>query len=183
MCSGSVVVTAYDSESGNPGSNPEWGLIYFEASITAQCLSEPSSLRGRYGGGKFSYSSLTLSLHPHPNISMPTNHFPTNPVKGLLQIHRAIQSSLFLPKYFSCGWRTMKIASVVLFLAIKPNCMLSIFTLFLNLLSMTLKNLHGMFYQLYSSVLYMSHIPVHLPSPCKHSPTNSYSNPLEFYHP
>ena len=25
MCSGSVVVTAYDSESGHPGSNPEWG--------------------------------------------------------------------------------------------------------------------------------------------------------------
>ena len=28
VCSGSVVVTAYDSESGRPGSNPEWGLIY-----------------------------------------------------------------------------------------------------------------------------------------------------------
>ena len=38
----SVVVTAY-SESGHPGSNPEWGLIYYEASITAQCLPEPSS--------------------------------------------------------------------------------------------------------------------------------------------
>ena len=46
MCSGSVVVTAYDSESGRPGSNPEWGLIYYEASITAQGLPEPSSLRG-----------------------------------------------------------------------------------------------------------------------------------------
>ena len=29
MCSGSVVVTAHDSESGRPGSNPEWGLIYY----------------------------------------------------------------------------------------------------------------------------------------------------------
>ena len=38
MCSGSVVVTAYDSESGRPGSNPEWGLIYYKASITAQGL-------------------------------------------------------------------------------------------------------------------------------------------------
>ena len=46
MCSGSVVVTAYDSESGHPGSNPEWGLIYYEASITAQGLPKPSSLRG-----------------------------------------------------------------------------------------------------------------------------------------
>ena len=46
LCSGSVVVTAYDSESGRPGSNPEWGLIYHEASITAQGLLEPSSLRG-----------------------------------------------------------------------------------------------------------------------------------------
>ena len=44
--SGSVVVTAYDSESGHPGSSPEWGLIYYEASITAQGLPEPSSLRG-----------------------------------------------------------------------------------------------------------------------------------------
>ena len=25
VCSGSVVVTAYDFESGRPGSNPEWG--------------------------------------------------------------------------------------------------------------------------------------------------------------
>ena len=48
VCSGSVVVTAYDSESesGHLGSNPEWGLIYYEASITAQGLPEPSSLRG-----------------------------------------------------------------------------------------------------------------------------------------
>ena len=49
MCSGSVVITAYDFESGRPGSNPECqcvGLIYFKASITAQGLSEPSSLRG-----------------------------------------------------------------------------------------------------------------------------------------
>ena len=47
MCRGSVVVTAYDSESGNAGSNPEWGQIYYKASITAQGLPEPSSLRGR----------------------------------------------------------------------------------------------------------------------------------------
>ena len=46
VCSGSVVVTAYDSESGRPGSNPEWGLIYYEAPITAQGVPEPSSLRG-----------------------------------------------------------------------------------------------------------------------------------------
>ena len=46
VCSGSVVVTAYDFESGRPGSNPEWGLIYYEASITAHGLPEPSSLRG-----------------------------------------------------------------------------------------------------------------------------------------
>ena len=46
QCSGSVVVTAYDFESGIPGSNPEWGPIYYEASITAQGLPKPSSLRG-----------------------------------------------------------------------------------------------------------------------------------------
>ena len=46
MCSGSVVVTAYDSESDHLGLNPEKGLIYYEASITAPCLPEPSSLRG-----------------------------------------------------------------------------------------------------------------------------------------
>ena len=43
---GCVMVTAYDSESGRSGSNPEWGLIYYEAPITAQGLPEPSSLRG-----------------------------------------------------------------------------------------------------------------------------------------
>ena len=38
LCSGSVVVTTYDSESDRPGSNPEWGAIYYEASIIAQGL-------------------------------------------------------------------------------------------------------------------------------------------------
>ena len=46
VCSGSVVVTAYDFESTRPGSNPEWGPTYYEASITAQGSPEPSSLRG-----------------------------------------------------------------------------------------------------------------------------------------
>ena len=40
------MVTSYDSESGHPGSNPEWELIYYEAPITVQGLSEPSFLRG-----------------------------------------------------------------------------------------------------------------------------------------
>ena len=46
VCSGSVVVTAFDFDSGCPGSNPECGLIYYKALITAQGLPEPSSLRG-----------------------------------------------------------------------------------------------------------------------------------------
>ena len=48
VCSGSVVVTAFDFESDRPGSNPEWGLIaiYYKASITAQGLPEPASLLG-----------------------------------------------------------------------------------------------------------------------------------------
>ena len=41
-----AVVTAYDFESGCAGSNLEWGLIYYKASITAQGLPESSSLRG-----------------------------------------------------------------------------------------------------------------------------------------
>ena len=45
VCTGSVVATAHDSESGCPGSNPQWGLIYYEAPITAQGLPEPSSFR------------------------------------------------------------------------------------------------------------------------------------------
>ena len=45
VCSGSVVVTAYDFESGRPGSNPEWGPIYYKASITSQGLPKPSSHR------------------------------------------------------------------------------------------------------------------------------------------
>ena len=43
VCSGSVVVTAYDFESDCPGSNPEWGLIYYEASIAYPSL-HPSGL-------------------------------------------------------------------------------------------------------------------------------------------
>ena len=46
MCSGGVVVTAYDFESARPGSNPDWGPLYYEASITAQGLLEPLSLQG-----------------------------------------------------------------------------------------------------------------------------------------
>ena len=46
MSSGSGVVTAYDFESVRPGSNPEWGLIFYKASITAQGLPEPSFLLG-----------------------------------------------------------------------------------------------------------------------------------------
>ena len=46
MHCGSVVVAAYDFESGRPGSNPEWGPKYYEASIPAQGLPEPSSFRG-----------------------------------------------------------------------------------------------------------------------------------------
>ena len=46
VCIGSAVVIAYDFESGNPGSNPEWRPICYEASITAEGLLEPSSLRG-----------------------------------------------------------------------------------------------------------------------------------------
>ena len=48
--SGSVVVTAYDFESDRPGSNPEWGIIYYKASITAQGLPEPSSRAAEHKG-------------------------------------------------------------------------------------------------------------------------------------
>ena len=44
VCSGSVVVTAYDSESGRPGSNPEWGLIYYEAWHRAYPSLHPSGV-------------------------------------------------------------------------------------------------------------------------------------------
>ena len=40
------VFTAYDFESGHPGSNRKWGPINYKASITAQDLPEPSSLWG-----------------------------------------------------------------------------------------------------------------------------------------
>ena len=46
VCSGSVMVNAYDFESGRSGLNPEWGPKYYEASITAQGLLKSSSLRG-----------------------------------------------------------------------------------------------------------------------------------------
>ena len=42
VCSSSIVVTAYDFESGRPGSSPDLGLIYYKALLTAQGLPEPS---------------------------------------------------------------------------------------------------------------------------------------------
>ena len=38
------MVTAYDFESVRPGSNPEWGPIYYEASITANPSLHPSGV-------------------------------------------------------------------------------------------------------------------------------------------
>ena len=38
MCSGTVVATTYDFESGHPGMSSEWGPIHYKASITVQGL-------------------------------------------------------------------------------------------------------------------------------------------------
>ena len=46
------MVIAYDFESGRSGSNPEWWLIYYKASITAQGVPEPSFLRGSTLGSR-----------------------------------------------------------------------------------------------------------------------------------
>ena len=76
MCSGSVVVTVYDFQSGRPGSNLEWGLVCYEASITAQGLPEPSSPRSstlgtradrgvarEWFGGGCNHPSLKIMTH------------------------------------------------------------------------------------------------------------------------
>ena len=77
VCSGSVVITAYDFESGRLGSNPEWGLIYYKASITAQGLPEPSSLRGstlgtraaKHRGCSWGMQSRAVFSHSFSGIS------------------------------------------------------------------------------------------------------------------
>ena len=52
VCSGNVMVTTYDFESGCLSSNLEWGPKYYKASIPAQGLPEPSSFRGsEFGTG------------------------------------------------------------------------------------------------------------------------------------
>ena len=77
----------------------------------------------------------------HTHISQcPPNHLPRHPINAFSRSTKAIHSSIFFAKYFSCSWRTIKIASVVLLPAIKPNCMLSIFTIFLTLVSITLSS-------------------------------------------
>ena len=68
----------------------------------------------------------------------PSQYFPRHPIKGLFYFTKAIQSSFFFAKYFSCNWRTIKIASVVPLPLINPNCISSIFTMFCTLLSITL---------------------------------------------
>ena len=39
-------------KSDHPGSNPEWGLIYYKTVITAQGIPEPSSLQGNTLGAR-----------------------------------------------------------------------------------------------------------------------------------
>ena len=86
--------------------------------------------------GQFITDTIHSSTPKHLKAHQTTSRGTLS--KAFSRSTKAIQSSLFLAKYFSCSWRTMKIASVVLFPAIKPNCILSIFTIFLTLLSMTL---------------------------------------------
>ena len=114
-----------------------------------------------------------LSIHQTTSRGTLSNAFS----KSTKTIHR----SLLFARYFSCSWQTMKIASVMLFSAMNPNCMLSILTIFLTLPSIILSkpSLHT------PTALCpcMSHMSLHHSYLCKHSPSNSFSNPLVLYHP
>ena len=88
VCSSSVVVTAYDFESGRLGSNPEWGQMYYKVSITAQGLPEPSSLFITFGTRAVEHKScnwacnlmqVDLWLQPKKLCSATrTRHFNSN---------------------------------------------------------------------------------------------------------
>ena len=111
------------------------------------------------------HSSTAKYLNAHQTTSRSTlsNAFSKS-TKNIL-------SSSFFARYFSCSWRTMKIASVVPLPAINPNCMLSIFTMCLNLPSITFQNLHCMLQQLYAPVwatcqcITLSFVNIHHPTP------------------
>ena len=123
------------------------------------------------------HSSTPRHLNAHQTTSLGTLS------KAFSKSTKAIQSSLFLARYFSCSWRTMNNCICCAFPGHKTKLhAINFHTTFLTLLSMTLSRI---FMSMLLPILFLctSHIPVHLPSPCKHSPTNSYSNPLGFYHP
>ena len=72
---------------------------------------------------------VTDTIHSFTPIYLPRH----------LSKSKAIHWSFFFARYFSCSCRNMKILVSVIFLsAINPNCVLSIFTIFLTPLSITL---------------------------------------------
>ena len=70
-------------------------------------------------------TEISLSSTPDTLKAHPPYHFSCYSVKGFLQIYKCHPQLLF-SKYFFCNCRTVNIAAVVLFLALKPNCMSSI---------------------------------------------------------
>src|SRR5206468_7766983 len=106
-----------------------------------------------------SHSSTFSFLNAHHNTSDGTLS------KAFSRSTKAIHNSLPLHKYFSCNWRTMKIASVVPLPGLNPNCKSSRLTLVLKRFSMILSN--TFMYDLVILSLYMIRNPVHHPYLCR----------------
>src|SRR6266516_4037939 len=85
---------------------------------------------------------ITFTIHSSTPTYLRAHHSTSRGTlsKAFSKSTKAIHNSFCLPRNFSWTWRTIKIASVVPLPGLKPNCISSIFTIFLIRVSKTLSN-------------------------------------------
>src|SRR3989442_5497225 len=101
---------------------------------------------------------MTFTIHSSTPTCLKAHHKTSCGTlsKAFSKSTNAIHSSFCLPRNFSCTCLTIKIASVVPLPGLNPNCISSVFTVFLSRASITLSNTFNtcslLFKQLYTSV-------------------------------
>ena len=100
--------------------------------------------------------------------------------KAFSESIKAIHRSFFFVSYFPCSWRILKKASVMLLPAINPIWILTTFTFFLTLSSMTFSKTFIAYF--INVIPCMSHNPMHPLYLCRCLPTSSFSASSSIYH-